>query len=69
MVSQSSPLCLSRLKDAVCTLNTLQTNASALDQVRRERGHPEIQLQAMRGFLLRAGLKVLQGSSFVLYSF
>uniref|UniRef100_A0AAR2JVP0 Folylpolyglutamate synthase n=1 Tax=Pygocentrus nattereri TaxID=42514 RepID=A0AAR2JVP0_PYGNA len=46
------------LQDAVCTLNTLQTNASALDQVRRERGHPEIQLQAMRGFLQRAGLKV-----------
>lgn len=45
-------------QDAVCTLNTLQTNASALDQVRRERGHPEIQLQAMRGFLQRAGLKV-----------
>uniref|UniRef100_A0A8B9JWE6 Folylpolyglutamate synthase n=1 Tax=Astyanax mexicanus TaxID=7994 RepID=A0A8B9JWE6_ASTMX len=44
--------------DAVCTLNTLQTNANALDQVRRERGHPEIQLQAMRGFLQRAGLKV-----------
>ncbi|XP_036444710.1 folylpolyglutamate synthase, mitochondrial isoform X1 [Colossoma macropomum] len=45
-------------QDAVCTLNTLQTNASALDQVRRERGHPEIQLQAMRGFLQRAGLTV-----------
>ncbi|KAL7853358.1 hypothetical protein AOLI_G00202020 [Acnodon oligacanthus] len=45
-------------QDAVCTLNTLQTNASALDQVRRERGHPEIQLQAMRGFLERAGLTV-----------
>ncbi|KAI4886374.1 hypothetical protein NFI96_017691 [Prochilodus magdalenae] len=45
-------------QDAVCTLNTLQTNASALDQVRRERGHPEVQLQAMRGFLQRAGLKV-----------
>ncbi|XP_066502414.1 folylpolyglutamate synthase, mitochondrial isoform X2 [Hoplias malabaricus] len=45
-------------QDAVCTLNTLQTNASALDQVRRERGHPEVQLQAMRVFLQRAGLKV-----------
>ncbi|KAJ7988143.1 hypothetical protein DPEC_G00320560 [Dallia pectoralis] len=45
-------------QDAVCTLNTLQTNASALDQVRRERGHPQLQLQAMRGFLERAGLGV-----------
>lgn len=46
------------LQDAVCTLNTLQTNASALEQVKRERGHPQLQLQAMRGFLQRAGLKV-----------
>ncbi|XP_074546336.1 folylpolyglutamate synthase, mitochondrial [Halichoeres trimaculatus] len=45
-------------QDAVCTLNTLQTNASALEQVRRERSHPQQQLQAMRGFLERAGLKV-----------
>ncbi|KAG8010968.1 Folylpolyglutamate synthase [Nibea albiflora] len=45
-------------QDAVCTLNTLQTNASALEEVRRERGHPELQLQAMRGFLERAGLTV-----------
>ncbi|XP_057217162.1 folylpolyglutamate synthase, mitochondrial [Triplophysa rosa] len=45
-------------QDAVCTLNTLQTNASALEQVKRERGHPRLQLQAMRGFLQRAGLKV-----------
>uniref|UniRef100_A0A8C2JZP3 Folylpolyglutamate synthase n=1 Tax=Cyprinus carpio TaxID=7962 RepID=A0A8C2JZP3_CYPCA len=44
-------------QDAVCTLNTLQTNASALEQVKRERGHPQLQLQAMRGFLQRAGLK------------
>ncbi|KAG7221206.1 hypothetical protein INR49_017423, partial [Caranx melampygus] len=43
-------------QDAVCTLNTLQTNASALEQVRRERSHPQQQLQAMRGFLERAGL-------------
>uniref|UniRef100_A0A8C7MWL9 Folylpolyglutamate synthase n=1 Tax=Oncorhynchus kisutch TaxID=8019 RepID=A0A8C7MWL9_ONCKI len=46
------------LQDAVCTLNTLQTNACALEQVRRERGHPQLQLQAMRGFLERAGLVV-----------
>ncbi|RXN21702.1 cyclin-dependent kinase 9 [Labeo rohita] len=45
-------------QDAICTLNTLQTNASALEQVKRERGHPQLQLQAMRGFLQRAGLKV-----------
>ncbi|KAM6986799.1 folylpolyglutamate synthase, mitochondrial [Aplochiton taeniatus] len=45
-------------QDAVCTLNTLQTNAGALEQVRRERGHPLIQLQAMKAFLERAGLKV-----------
>ncbi|XP_017296613.1 folylpolyglutamate synthase, mitochondrial [Kryptolebias marmoratus] len=47
-------------QDAVCTLNTLQTNASALEQVRRERSHPRLQLQAMRGFLERAGLSVEQ---------
>uniref|UniRef100_A0A3Q3IF02 tetrahydrofolate synthase n=1 Tax=Monopterus albus TaxID=43700 RepID=A0A3Q3IF02_MONAL len=45
-------------QDAICTLNTLQTNASALEQVRRERGHPQQQLQAMRGFLERAGVTV-----------
>uniref|UniRef100_A0A3Q1B4S8 Folylpolyglutamate synthase n=1 Tax=Amphiprion ocellaris TaxID=80972 RepID=A0A3Q1B4S8_AMPOC len=45
-------------QDAVCTLNTLQTNASSLEQVRRERSHPQLQLQAMRGFLERAGLTV-----------
>uniref|UniRef100_A0AAX7ULS0 Folylpolyglutamate synthase n=1 Tax=Astatotilapia calliptera TaxID=8154 RepID=A0AAX7ULS0_ASTCA len=44
--------------DAICTLNTLQTNASALEQVRRERSNPELQLNAMRGFLERAGLTV-----------
>ncbi|KAG5834973.1 hypothetical protein ANANG_G00267200 [Anguilla anguilla] len=45
-------------QDAVCTLNTLQTNAAALEQVRRERGNPELQLQAMRAFLQRSGLTV-----------
>lgn len=45
-------------QDAVCTLNTLQTNASALDQVRRERGHPRLQLVAMESFLERSGLTV-----------
>lgn len=45
-------------QDAICTLNTLQTNASALQQVRQERSNPQVQLQAMRGFLERAGLTV-----------
>ncbi|XP_030209221.1 folylpolyglutamate synthase, mitochondrial [Gadus morhua] len=45
-------------QDAICTLNTLQTNASALEQVRRERGNPQFQLVAMRSFLERAGLVV-----------
>lgn len=47
-------------QDAICTLNTLQTNASALEQVRRERSNPQLQLNAMRGFLERAGLTVSQ---------
>uniref|UniRef100_A0A8C4GST5 Folylpolyglutamate synthase n=1 Tax=Dicentrarchus labrax TaxID=13489 RepID=A0A8C4GST5_DICLA len=46
------------IRDAICTLNTLQTNASALEQVRRERSHPQLQLQAMRSFLERSGLTV-----------
>merc|ERR1719357_1657589 len=45
-------------QDAICTLNTLQTNAGALEQVRRERSHPQLQLLAMKGFLERAGLTV-----------
>ncbi|KAL0965123.1 hypothetical protein UPYG_G00277120 [Umbra pygmaea] len=57
--TKAEPL-LSRMEyqDAVCTLNTLQTNASALEQVRRERGHPQLQLQAIKVFLERAGLQV-----------
>ncbi|XP_060543002.1 folylpolyglutamate synthase, mitochondrial isoform X1 [Pantherophis guttatus] len=45
-------------QDAIRTLNTLQTNASYLEQVKRERGDPQLQLQAMAGFLERTGLKV-----------
>ncbi|XP_055087445.1 folylpolyglutamate synthase, mitochondrial isoform X1 [Periophthalmus magnuspinnatus] len=45
-------------QDAVCTLNTLQTNASVLAQARQERSHSQLQLQAMVGFLERSGLKV-----------
>ncbi|XP_051492251.1 folylpolyglutamate synthase, mitochondrial isoform X2 [Apus apus] len=44
--------------DAIRTLNTLQTNASYLEQVKRERGDPQAQLEAMRSFLERSGLKV-----------
>ncbi|TFK08292.1 frizzled-1 [Platysternon megacephalum] len=45
-------------QDAIRTLNTLQTNASYLEQVKRERGDPQVQLEAMKGFLERSGLKV-----------
>ncbi|XP_015135196.3 folylpolyglutamate synthase, mitochondrial isoform X7 [Gallus gallus] len=45
-------------QDAIRTLNTLQTNASYLEQVKRERGDPRAQLEAMRGFLERSGLQV-----------
>ncbi|XP_078502786.1 folylpolyglutamate synthase, mitochondrial isoform X3 [Lissotriton helveticus] len=45
-------------QDAIRTLNTLQTNASYLEQVKRERGNPQLQLEAMGGFLERSGLKV-----------
>lgn len=50
-------------QDAICTLNTLQTNASCLEQVRRERRDPQLQLQAMKGFLDRAGLTVSYSST------
>ncbi|KAJ1133636.1 hypothetical protein NDU88_000115 [Pleurodeles waltl] len=45
-------------QDAIRTLNTLQTNANYLEQVKRERGDPQLQLEAMGGFLERSGLKV-----------
>ncbi|XP_069799938.1 folylpolyglutamate synthase, mitochondrial isoform X4 [Dendropsophus ebraccatus] len=45
-------------KDAIRTLNTLQTNASYLDQVKRQRSDPQEQLAAMKGFLERSGLRV-----------
>ncbi|XP_006119063.2 folylpolyglutamate synthase, mitochondrial isoform X2 [Pelodiscus sinensis] len=44
--------------DAIRMLNTLQTNANYLEQVKRERGDPQVQLEAMKGFLERSGLKV-----------
>lgn len=45
-------------QDAIRTLNTLQTNASYLEQVKWERRDPQVQLEAMTGFLERSGLKV-----------
>ncbi|KAM4695810.1 folylpolyglutamate synthase, mitochondrial isoform 2-T2 [Rhinophrynus dorsalis] len=45
-------------KDAIRTLNTLQTNASYLEQVKRMRNDPQEQLQMMRTFLERSGLQV-----------
>ncbi|KAK1334108.1 hypothetical protein QTO34_005108 [Cnephaeus nilssonii] len=45
-------------QDAVRTLNTLQTNASYLEQVKRQRGDPQAQLEAMKLFLARSGLQV-----------
>ncbi|XP_040462523.1 folylpolyglutamate synthase, mitochondrial-like [Falco naumanni] len=45
-------------QDTIRTLNTLQTNASDLEQVKRERSDPQAQLEAMQGFLERTGMKV-----------
>ncbi|XP_055742442.1 folylpolyglutamate synthase, mitochondrial-like isoform X2 [Salvelinus fontinalis] len=57
--TSSTGLFIMDYEEAVCALNTLQTNVSVLDQVRRERRElPELQLQAMWGFLHRTGLTV-----------
>ncbi|KAM5300234.1 folylpolyglutamate synthase, mitochondrial isoform 2-T2 [Ctenodactylus gundi] len=45
-------------QDAVRMLNTLQTNASYLEQVKRQRSDPQKQLEAMELFLSRSGLQV-----------
>nr|XP_031306385.1 folylpolyglutamate synthase, mitochondrial isoform X2 [Camelus dromedarius] len=45
-------------QDAVRTLNTLQTNANYLEQVKRQRGDPQTQLEAMELYLARSGLQV-----------
>ncbi|XP_064435583.1 folylpolyglutamate synthase, mitochondrial isoform X3 [Mirounga angustirostris] len=45
-------------QDAVRTLNTLQTNAGYLEQVKRQRRDPQTQLEAMKLFLARSGLQV-----------
>uniref|UniRef100_A0A672UV37 Folylpolyglutamate synthase n=1 Tax=Strigops habroptila TaxID=2489341 RepID=A0A672UV37_STRHB len=54
----TTPMAGGSFQDAIRTLNTLQTNASFLEQVKRERGDPQVQLEAMKGFLERSGLKV-----------
>uniref|UniRef100_A0A8C6EBH2 Folylpolyglutamate synthase n=1 Tax=Moschus moschiferus TaxID=68415 RepID=A0A8C6EBH2_MOSMO len=45
-------------QDAVRTLNTLQTNANYLEKVKRERGDPQTQLEAMKLYLARSELQV-----------
>uniref|UniRef100_A0A8C7EPA2 tetrahydrofolate synthase n=1 Tax=Neovison vison TaxID=452646 RepID=A0A8C7EPA2_NEOVI len=45
-------------QDAVRTLNTLQTNAGYLEQVKRQRGDPQTQLDTMKLYLARSGLQV-----------
>ncbi|XP_062929604.1 folylpolyglutamate synthase, mitochondrial [Mobula hypostoma] len=45
-------------QDAVQTLNTLQTNASTLEQIRRERGQTKGSLEAMKSFIWRAGMTI-----------
>ncbi|XP_016817216.2 folylpolyglutamate synthase, mitochondrial isoform X3 [Pan troglodytes] len=45
-------------QDAVRMLNTLQTNAGYLEQVKRQRGDPQTQLEAMELYLARSGLQV-----------
>ncbi|XP_075865174.1 folylpolyglutamate synthase, mitochondrial isoform X2 [Microcebus murinus] len=45
-------------QDAVRMLNTLQTNAGYLEQVKRQRGDPQTQLEAMEQYLARSGLQV-----------
>lgn len=55
---QAVPAVRMEYQDAIRTLNTLQTNASYLDQVKRQRSDPRIQLAAMKGFLERSGLTV-----------
>ncbi|XP_004713349.1 folylpolyglutamate synthase, mitochondrial [Echinops telfairi] len=63
MARQGRPGCPLRanaasFQDAVRTLNTLQTNAGYLEQVKRQRGDPQAQLEAMVLYLARSGLQV-----------
>lgn len=45
-------------QDAVRTLNTLQTNANYLEQVKRQQDDPQTKLEAMKLYLARSGLQV-----------
>lgn len=45
-------------QDAVRTLNTLQTNASYLKQMKSQQGDPQTKLEAMELYLARSGLQV-----------
>ncbi|XP_045702287.1 folylpolyglutamate synthase, mitochondrial isoform X2 [Phyllostomus hastatus] len=45
-------------QDAVRALNTLQTNASYLEEAKRRRGDPPTQLEAMKLYLAQSGLQV-----------
>ncbi|XP_043576320.1 folylpolyglutamate synthase, mitochondrial isoform X1 [Chiloscyllium plagiosum] len=47
-------------QDAIMALNTLQTNASTLEQIRREQqlGRTKGTLEAMKSFVHRAGMKI-----------
>ncbi|KAM4020342.1 folylpolyglutamate synthase, mitochondrial [Anomaloglossus baeobatrachus] len=56
--AQTAPAVRMEYQDAIRTLNTLQTNASYLDQVKRQRNDPQEQMVAMKGFLERSGLRV-----------
>ncbi|XP_041429197.1 folylpolyglutamate synthase, mitochondrial isoform X1 [Xenopus laevis] len=56
--TQAAPAVRMEYQDAIRTLNTLQTNANYLDQVKRQRYDPAEQLQMMRQFLERSGLQV-----------
>uniref|UniRef100_A0A8C5N1C7 Folylpolyglutamate synthase n=1 Tax=Leptobrachium leishanense TaxID=445787 RepID=A0A8C5N1C7_9ANUR len=53
-----APVVRMEYQDAIRTLNTLQTNASYLEHVKRLRSDPEEQLNAMLLFLERSGLRV-----------
>ncbi|KAM8933605.1 folylpolyglutamate synthase, mitochondrial isoform 2-T2 [Pelodytes ibericus] len=56
--TRPAPAVRMEYQDAIRTLNTLQTNASYLEQVKRQRSDPEEQLKAMKVFLERSGLQV-----------
>lgn len=51
------------MQDAVRKLNTLQTNASYLEQAKQQRGDPQKQMEAMELFLARSGVQVRKGGA------